>query len=595
MDKRVIIAGGLLVVVLVAILVAVKQDKKPPQAQTEEMPFAELRVERPKKSRNWVHPALKKIDRLEITKDGKTAKIKRLKPGDGRRNFGEWQVVSPYKYPADPFAVRQVLQRLTSLRYWEPYTKNEEDHASAGVDASGFRVAVFQGSRKIADMYLGKEIRTKMGDRPLTYTYLRAHGSKTVWKLKGSLKSLTRKDVNAWREPKILKLKRDEIFELSLTDATGSAPATVVLARDPNEKDPKKRNKNWTLKSATPPLDSVEQGDISRMASTLSYLRAKDFADKVKVAEAGLDKPRYTLGLKTRGKGKKAKVESFTLLFGKTITKKVKRGKKDVDEKLVYLKTKAKSQIFLVQEARLKALMKSPAQLRNRTIIQLEKDQRIVRLEVHKGKDKVILAMEKLKWKALEPKDLKFTDSAVKRDVTMLTKRFTAKEFSTETDPKKTGLDKPEGRVLITIETAPPKPAKKAAKKPGDKAKPAPKVAPKPARPAVKTKPFVVEILIGKKVGKRERYVQVKGKPDIYIMRQFTLDRIWKGKDKWKPPKRRPGGPGMRGMPGRGMPGRGMPGRGRMPRRMQMPPRGRRGQMPPRGRRMQMPPRGRRR
>ena len=570
MDKRVIIAAGILVVVLLAVLIAVKQDKKPPQAQTEEMPFAELRVDRPKKSRNWVHPALKKIDRLEITKGGKTAKIKRLKAGDMRRDFGQWEVVAPYKYPADPFAVRQVLQRLTSLRYWEPYTKDPKEHASAGVDSSGFRMAVFQGSRKIADLYLGKEIKTKMGDRPMTYTYMRAHGQNTVWKLKGSLMSLTRREINAWREPKILRLKRDEIFEISLTSPEGS----VVLARDPSEKDPKLRNKNWKIKTATPPLDAIEQADVSRMASTLSYLRAKDFADKVKPADAGLDKPRYTIGLKARDKKKKnAKVVSYTLLFGKTITKKVKRGKREIDEKLVYLKTKAKPQIFLMQESRLKALLKSPSELRNRTIIQVAKGQRIVRLEVHKGKEKIILAMKGLKWTAVEPKDLKFTDRSVKGDVKLLATRFTAKSFSKVKDPKKTGLDKPEGRLIVTLETAPPKPAKKAKK--GDKGKPAPKVAPKPAG---KIKRVVVEILIGKAVSKRERYVQIKGKPDIYIMRSHTLERAWKGKAKWKPSKRRPpGGRGMpgRGMPGRGMPGRGMPGRGRgmMPRNIRMPPR----------------------
>jgi len=568
MDKRVIIAAAILVAVLLAVLVAVKQQKKPPQAQTEEMPFAELRVERPQKSRTWVHPALKKIDRLEITKDGKTAKMKRIKAGDMRRDFGEWEVVAPYKYPADPFAVRQVLQRLTSLHYWEPYTKDAKEHAAAGVDASGFRIAVFQGSRKIADLYLGKEISTKMGDRPLTYTYMRAHGQNTVWKLKGSLKSITRKDVNGWREPKILRLKRDDIFEISLTAPEGS----VMLTRDPKEKDPKKRNTNWKIKSATPALDAIEQGDVSRMASTLSYLRATDFADGVKLADTGLDKPRYTIGLKAQDQKKKgAKVESYTLLFGKTISKKVKRGKRDVDEKLVYLKTKNKPQIFLMQEARLKSLLKAPSELRDRTIIKVDKGQRIVRLEVHMGKEKVILALDKLKWTAVEPKDLKFTDRGVKQDMTMLATRFTAKEFSKVTDPQKTGLDKPSGRLIVTIETAPPEPPKPAKKaKKGDKSKPAPKAKPKPAGKITRV---VVEILVGKEAQKRERYVQVKGRPDIYIMREHTLGRAWKGKDKWKPPQRRPGGPGGPGMRGRGMPGGGMPGRGRMPQNFRMPPR----------------------
>ncbi len=525
MDKRVLIAGGILVVVVAAIGVAVMKQSKPPEARTEEPPLAQLRAERPKKSRSWVHPALKKIDRMEITSEGVTVKIRRTKAGDMRRDFGQWEVTSPFKYPADPFAVRQVLQRMTSLRFWEPFSKAKKDHSAAGVDSSGFRIVLWHGSQKMADVLLGKEIRAKLADRPLTYTYLREVGNDTVWKIKGSLKSLTRRKPSSWRDPKILKIKRNDIFEIGLVSASGS----VVIARDPKEKDAKKRRIGWRIQTAEPPLDSLEQGDVSRMASTISYLRAKDFADKVKPTDAGLDKPRYTITLKTQSSKKGAKVQTYKLLIGKTITRKVKRGKREVDEKLVYIKTGSKPQVFLVQQMRLKNLMRSPSELRNRTLIHLGKGQQIVRLEVHKGKEKVVLAKEKLKWTALEPKDLKFTDSAVKRDVKMLATRFTAKSFSKERDPKKTGLEKPAGRLLVTIATTPAK----ASSKKGARAQ---------QQPAARRS--VVEIIVGKEAGKRERYLQVKGKPDIYIMRSYTLERVWKGVAKWKPPKRRPRGPG---------------------------------------------------
>ena len=77
-----VVAAGILVVVLVAVVVAVKKEKKPPETKQVERPFAELNVERPKKARGWVHPAMKKIDRSKVTKNGVTVESKRVKKCD---------------------------------------------------------------------------------------------------------------------------------------------------------------------------------------------------------------------------------------------------------------------------------------------------------------------------------------------------------------------------------------------------------------------------------------------------------------------------------------------------------------------------------
>jgi hypothetical protein len=231
------------------------------------------------------------------------------------------------------------------------------------------------------------------------------------------------------------------------------------------------------------------------------------------------------------------------------------------------------------------SLIKSPAELRDRTVIKLTDQQQVVRMEILKDGETTILAREKGKWTAVQPKDLKIDEAAVDREVKSLATRWNAKAFSTETDVAKTGLDKPVGRILLTVETgaapaAPAAPAKDAmapdamapdamapdAMAAGDRkpdAMAAAAAAPAaPAAPAAKVETMVIEILIGKEAAKRELYVQVKGRPDVFIMNEFSLKSLWKPSKEWVKKAPPPGGPGMPGgMPGGpgGMPGRGMP------------------------------------
>jgi len=520
MDKRVLVGAGILVVAVVVLLVVKgrkqEQEKQATMVVKLEKPFPELQAKRPKGDPKWVHPAIKKIDHIEVTSNGKTVLMVRTKEGDGRRSFGEWEITKPFHYRADDYAVRQVIQRATSFRYWEIATKDPKARAGLHVgDKNGFRIRLLQGTRTIADFFLGKEVKAKLADRPVTYTYLRPAGDNRIWKILGSYKLITRRKPSDWRDPKVLHLKRDDIVALEIVTPEGS----LSLKRNPKEKDARKKFKNWKIVSANPPIGKVEQNDLSSMASTLSYLRAKDFADGAKPNETGLDKPTHSLTVKTKD-GK-----SYTLLFGKTVEKKVKRGKRTVKEKQVYVQVKGKPQVFLVQETRLRTLRKSPLELRDRTIIGVADGESVTRIEVMRDGAKVVLEKQNSTWKAVEPKDLVVDTKAVDRDAGMLKGRFKAKSYSKETDPKKTGLDKPKGWLRVTVEAATPKKAEK-----------------KGSKTATAKKRRVMELLVGKEAAKRERYVQVKGSHTVFIVRQYTLERLWKGRDKWKkrPRPRRP-------------------------------------------------------
>jgi hypothetical protein len=331
MDKRLITAVIALAVVVAAIFVARRGKHGPPQASAETPPFAELRVERPKGAKDWVHPAVTSIDGLKITRSGQTIELRRTKPPKSATDLGEWEMTSPVKYAGHASNLRSLIQRLTTLQFWEPATRERGEHAALGVsEGAGIRITTLAGGRTVADLVFGKEVRTQLAERPMTYTYLRDAGQSTVWKVVGSFQMLVDKPLSGWRDDKVATLKRDDIAELTITTEKGTLTAT----RNPEEKDPKKKNANWVLQSATPTVDAVDQGDLGRITSTLSFLRAGDFADDVKPADAGLEPPRASVSVTEKGK------PAVVLLFGKVFEKEVERGKKKVKEKQIYVRSR---------------------------------------------------------------------------------------------------------------------------------------------------------------------------------------------------------------------------------------------------------------
>ena len=294
MDKKVIVVLGVVVVVAAAALVLMHRGERGVRTSTEPYPFPKLKVKPPtdpKARQAWKSPLRKKIDRLEIIKGGKSVTLKRTAVSDKKNDVGTWQLVSPISYPANKGNIRSLLSRLDRLDFWEVITKNPSDFADLHVnDKSGTRLKIYAGNDLIADMVIGKTITTKMGARSQTYTAVRAHGSNTVWKLVGSVSYVLRKGLSKWRDPTIVKEKRGDQAAMFTQDATTGT--LLAVTRNPDEKDSQKMFKNWVLVASKPAMHSIDQMDLGRLASALSSLRAKDFADDAKPDQVGLDHPR---------------------------------------------------------------------------------------------------------------------------------------------------------------------------------------------------------------------------------------------------------------------------------------------------------------
>jgi hypothetical protein len=612
MDKKIIAVLVVVVVAAVAAYVVLTQEEPGVKRKPAKHPFPALKVEKPndpKKRRDWVSPLKQKIDKLEITRKGKTYVIKRIEKGKKPTDVGKWKITKPIDYPANDRHIRSLINRLERLEFWEVLTTNPADFKELQVTKeTGTVLRVFAGDKLLADMIVGESITAKMAGRSQSYTAVRKAASNDVWKVIGSMSYVFDKPLSRWRENTIVKEKRDRLAALALVDPAGNH---LTATRDPKEDDRQKKYKNWVLESAQPEIPELDQTEFGRVASAISRLTAKDFADEKKLAETGLDKPTRKIvavykelrldtdsskqkkgeskkddgneGDDKKGDGKKGdgkkgdgkKKDSNKTAEKKSDTAKkadaapktaaaedtpppgplgpitqmkskdgyktyvVLIGKEDKKKKAYYVKLADKKQIFTVRSSALKYLLGDISSYRDKTVVAVEPE-KLVAIEVQHEKGTTVLEKKQKKakktdqkakdedkkgkkdankkptmtWTAVKPKDLELDVGGVKRITRTLESRFRARAFAKETDPQKTGLNKPTGRVILRL---------------ADGSK--------------------ITLLIGKEAKKRQRYLQVKGKPDIYLMGSYPLNQLYKPPEKWKKRKRPAGGRRRRRMP----------------------------------------------
>ena len=220
-------------------------------------------------------PLKKKIDGIELTRGDKTVVLQRTEKPKTPRDVGKWELVKPVKYAANERQIRQLFTRLERLEFWELLTQNKGDFDDLHVtDSKGVRVRLMEGDKVLADMVVGKTIRTEISGQNQTYTAVRKTGTDKVWKLVGSLTHLFDKPLNRWRDATILKETRDRIAAVVIRDSNGNF---LAAQRDPDETDRKKKRTNWELVQSNPDIQELDTSDIGRLASSLSRLRTKEF------------------------------------------------------------------------------------------------------------------------------------------------------------------------------------------------------------------------------------------------------------------------------------------------------------------------------
>jgi hypothetical protein len=249
--------------------------------------------------------------------------------------------------------------------------------------------------------------------------------------------------------------------------------------------NPRKRFANWEVVNAKPALTTLDQSAVTRLVSVLTRLRATSVIKIDKTIETGLDKPRGTIDI-TDKDGKTA-----TLLI----------GLKDAKRRGAFAQIKGDGRVFLVRHP-LDDLPDQPiADYKDKQLVSAQAGETTA-LTIEKNGETVKFTRQGKVWKAEQPADLSFDRNKLMGSVRMLEGRFSAHKFADKTDPATTGLGKPGGKIVVTVA------------EPG-----------KPER--------TVTVLIGREGPAGDYYVQVQGEPQVYLVRRWVLNRIYRGPREW--------------------------------------------------------------
>ncbi len=303
-------------------------------------------------------------------------------------------------------------------------------------------------------------------------TMVRQPGKNDVWQVQGAIKYMFAKDVKAWRDKSIATIKRDDITEISLEGPDGKV--TVV------EEKVEGKPSTWRATSTTVPLSLVDAEVMQGLVSGLTSLRASDFGDGVSLADAGLEPPT-------------ARQVSAKLKDGKVVT--VSLGKAKGDD--YYVRSNQGPGVFLVRKFGIERLLSKPIDLREKTISDIKVDD-VAKVEVM-GTDGVGFTLERNgeTFRVIKPKGE--SDPAKTKAVASSFASLKAWAYADTKDPKVTGLGKP--ALTATVRT-----------KKGES----------------------LTLVVGNLKDSTDYYTQVKGKPDVMLVRKFLVDRLRKKPDELK-------------------------------------------------------------
>jgi hypothetical protein len=148
-------------------------------------------------------------------------------------------------------------------------------------------------------------------------SYLRKDGSDQVLQTTVS-KTTFLKDVTSWRDKTVIAFPVDLATQLSIK----TTEEEITLEKD--------ENGTWNI---TQPVKAAAQQDVvKQLLTTLSSLKALDFADDYDSAKYQLDDPQLTV----------------TLILKDQVEKRLLIGKKDEEKSQYYAKNQAKKTIYLI-------------------------------------------------------------------------------------------------------------------------------------------------------------------------------------------------------------------------------------------------------
>jgi hypothetical protein len=392
------------------------------------------------------------VDTLEVTKAGTKAVIK--------KEGGKYKVTAPVPYAADESVAKSAFEAVEKLDFTDLVTEQASKQAEFDVDdAKAVHLTAKKGDKVLVDVLVGKMAGSGTMMRPV--------GKNEVWQTSGASRYAFDKSAADWRDKSVTTFTPADAEKIDVKARDGAH----VVAKKTGTKEGSEDK--WEVSESTVKIDKLDNGVPSGIVSAMASWKANDFADGVKLADAGLEPPALAVTVSLKG-GK-----SSAVLIG---------NKKGDDE--YYVKLPDAPQVFLVKKWNADRINKRPIEFRDKTLCDIAAAD-LSEVSVTRGENSYTLVKNGSDWKATKPAKLEL-DSAKATAIASAFKDWKATSFAEEQAPKDQGLAKPSAVIVAK--------GKKAAActiKVGDESK-----------------------------DKQSYFVQTGKAPDVYQSAKWSTDRI---------------------------------------------------------------------
>ena len=294
-------------------------------------------------------------------------------------------------------------------------TEKKEKQAEFEVDdKSGIHLVVKAKDGKVlADLTVGKT--TGPG------TMVRPTGKDEIWQATGISRYLFDKSPGDWRDKSISTFTQGDAEQIEVVAKDGAKAIVKKTGEKVGSED------KWAVVESSTKIDKLDNAIPNGITGALALWKANDFADGVKLSDAGLEPPALTVTVAIKG-GKKV-----TALIGN------KKGEDDY-----YVKTPEAPQVFLVKKYNADRVIKRPIEFRDKTLCDIP-DTDVSEIAVNHGDNSYTISKSGSDWKASKPPKLDVDSSKVTFAAAF--KEWKAQSFAEDATAKTNGLAKPQATI----------------------------------------------------------------------------------------------------------------------------------------------------
>lgn len=209
-----------------------------------------------------------------------------------RREDG-WWLTQPVDAPVGESTAKRFDEAFSLGIETDDLEIPTENPGKYKLDAAGaVKVSLFGegATTSAAEFMVGKEM--KVDKTNVKRTFIQPVDGEKIYRAQAAFGELVRKSVDEYRSDQIIGVDREKVSKLVVDRADGM---TIELVEEIPEgggdtsKLPSRRG-SWKLKNPTVDWD-VDQREVRSAVGVLTDLSAKDFADDLSKADAGLDEP----------------------------------------------------------------------------------------------------------------------------------------------------------------------------------------------------------------------------------------------------------------------------------------------------------------